>query len=74
MGAEQLGVLGGRGLVAGTALTDDGRATAKRLIGARCEALHALVADWQPDNDPRVNDVIDRLARELARDVPALSR
>ena len=67
---EQLGVLGGRGLVAGTALTDDGRATAERLIGARREALHALVADWQPDDDPRVNDVIDRLARELAAEPP----
>ena len=25
----------------------------------------ALVADWSPDDDPRVNDAIARLAREL---------
>ena len=67
---EQLGLLGGRGLVAGTDITDDGRAVAERLIGARCDALHSLVADWQPDDDPRVNDVIDRLARELAAEPP----
>ena len=53
-------------------LTQDGHATATRLIGARHECLHSLIADWEPDDDQRVNDAIARLARELARDVPAL--
>ena len=71
---EQLALLDGRGLVAGTVLTDGGRTAAARLISARGEALRALVADWQPDDDPRVNDVIDRLARELAAVPPAAAQ
>ena len=54
------------------ALTDAGHATAERLIDARHDCLHSLIADWQPDDDPRVNDAVARLARELAREVPAL--
>jgi hypothetical protein len=60
-----------RGLVVEGALTGDGRAMADRLIEARCSCLHSLVADWEPDSDPRVNEAIDRLARSLARDTPA---
>ena len=58
------------------ALTDDarltpaGHATAARLIDARREGLTSLVADWEADDDPRVNDVIARLANELAADLP----
>jgi hypothetical protein len=69
---ELLGGLGDRELVTGGELTTTGHATAERLIGARRECLHSLVADWQPDDDPRVNDAIARLARELAREVPPL--
>jgi MFS family permease len=61
-----------RGLVSDGALTDAGRGTATRLIGARRDCLHALIADWQPDDDERVNDAVARLAQELASDVPAL--
>ncbi len=35
------------------------------------DSLHALVADWSPDEDPRLNDAIDRIAHELAREAPA---
>ena len=69
---ELLAGLAGRGLVRDSALTEAGRATAARLIGARHDCLHSLIADWRPDDDPRVNDAIARLARELARDAPAL--
>jgi MFS family permease len=69
---ELLAGLAGRGLIHGAELTETGRATAARLIGARHECLHSLIADWKPDDDERVNDAIARLARELARDVPAL--
>jgi hypothetical protein len=33
--------------------------------------LRELVVDWSPDEDPRLNDAIDRIARELAREAPA---
>ena len=61
-----------RGLVSDAALTDAGRATAARLIGARHDCLHSLIADWKPDDDERINDAVARLARELAGEVPAL--
>jgi hypothetical protein len=70
---DRLALLGERGLVADQTLTEAGRATAERLIDARCRCLRALVADWSADEDPRVNDAIDRLARELAREAPAPS-
>ena len=68
---EQLDVLEARELVSGGAITGDGRVMADRLIDARCECLHSLVADWEPDSDPRINDAIDRLARSLASETPA---
>ena len=71
---ELIAGLAERGLVSGHELTPDGHVTATRLIGARHECLHSLIADWQPDEDERVNDAVARLARELAQDVPALPR
>jgi MFS family permease len=67
---EQLETLIARGLLSGDKLTNDGRATADRLIGARHDCLRSLVADWSPDDDPRVNDAILRLGRALARESP----
>src|SRR3954447_19082253 len=61
----QLELLSSRGLVAGSELTTAGHATAARLLDARRDSLVALVADWRCDDDPRVNDAIARLAREL---------
>jgi hypothetical protein len=66
-----LAVRAARGLRAGGELTADGHATAARLIDARHASLVSLVADWRPDDDPRVNDAIARLARELGADAPA---
>ena len=68
---ERLDTLGARGLLADGALTAGGHAAAERLIGARRDCLGALVADWSPDQDPRVNEAVGRLAEELARDSPA---
>jgi EmrB/QacA subfamily drug resistance transporter len=67
----QVTLLVARGLVADGVLTGDGRATAERLIGARQDCLRSLVADWEPDDDPRVNDAIVRLGAELAGQEPA---
>ena len=67
---EQVGLLAERGLVDDHRLTERGQAVAERLIDTSRETLRALVADWSPDEDPRLNDAIDRIARELAREAP----
>jgi hypothetical protein len=68
---EQLADLEQRGLVEGVALTQSGHETAARLLRARCDALHTLVADWEPGDDPRVDEAIDRLGLELAQVPPS---
>jgi EmrB/QacA subfamily drug resistance transporter len=65
---ELLTSLAERGLVTGGELTETGHATAARLIRARRDGLNSLIADWRPDDDPRINDAVSRLASELARD------
>jgi EmrB/QacA subfamily drug resistance transporter len=66
----QLDTLIDRRLVAGGEPTDAGHAIAERLLDARRDCLASLIADWRPDDDPRVNDAVQRLARELARESP----
>ena len=68
---EQVDLLDERGLVDDHQLTDRGQAIAERLVDTARESLQALVADWSPDEDPRLNDAIARIAHELAGDVPA---
>ena len=65
---ELLSSLAERGLVTGGELTEAGHSTAARLIRARRDGLNSLIADWEPDDDPRINDAVARLASELARD------
>ena len=65
------GQLLGRGLVierngAGLALTDPGRVTADRLHEAHCVCLRRLLADWPAGDEPELQPIITRLARELA--------
>jgi MFS family permease len=62
-----------RGLVEMDAarLTPAGDAAAARLTEARCEAIHALLVDWQPDEHPEVLAMIDRFARSLSTTPPA---
>ena len=68
---EQVALLNERGLVDDHQSPTRGQAVAERLIDTARESLHALVADWSPDEDPRLNDAIARIARELAREAPA---
>ena len=68
---EQVALLNQRGLVAGYEVTASGDDVVARLLAARRESLHALVADWSPGDDVRLNDAIARLARELAGETPA---
>ncbi|MET0769882.1 MAG: hypothetical protein ABW081_08215, partial [Solirubrobacteraceae bacterium] len=67
----QVALLDERGLVDDHHLTDRGRATAERLIETSRASLRALVADWTPVDDPRLNDAVARIARELAAEAPA---
>jgi hypothetical protein len=59
-----------RALVRDSRLTEAGDDTAERLIVARRERLTLLVADWEADDDPRLNEVIARLAVELGAEPP----
>jgi EmrB/QacA subfamily drug resistance transporter len=68
----QLDVLAAHRLIAADQhLTEAGHATADRLLTAHRDCLRSLVSDWSPDDDPRINAAVDRLARELAADAPA---
>ena len=67
---QQVDLLKERGLVDDHQLTDRGHATAERLIDTARESLSARVADWTPGEDPRLNDAIARIARELTREAP----
>jgi EmrB/QacA subfamily drug resistance transporter len=64
----QLDLLTDRGFVVDARLTEAGHETAGRLLEARRECLVSLVADWDCDEDPRVNEAIDPLAEEHARE------
>ncbi len=50
-------------------LTAAGHAVRERLLDARMRQLNALVSDWEPQ-DPAVDEMITRLARELGRAEP----
>ena len=69
----ELAALDERGLVGDGAPTDEGSATVQRLLEARRDCLTELVADWEPDEDSRVNDAIERLALELAQETPEVA-
>ena len=66
------GQLLARGLVvarngAGLALSEPGRSTADRLHEAHCVCLRRLLEDWPAGDEPELQPIITRLARELAR-------
>jgi EmrB/QacA subfamily drug resistance transporter len=68
---DQVDLLHERGLVDDHHLTDRGHGVAEHLVDTACDSLRELVADWTPDQDPRLDDAITRIARELALDAPA---
>jgi MFS family permease len=63
-----------RGLIATdgaeSALTSDGRALAERAVSARRELLNEALGDETATRDPAVDELLHRLARELAGDPP----
>jgi MarR family len=58
-----------RGLLDGERCTSAGRTMRERLVVARTDGLRALVAEWEPDEEPELDPLLRRLADELA--VPA---
>jgi EmrB/QacA subfamily drug resistance transporter len=72
---EPLEELRRRSLVSGRdggtiALTTDGREEYERLVAARCAGLRELLAGWNPDQQPEVQRMVDRLGRDLVREIP----
>jgi hypothetical protein len=75
---DQPGTADGNGTANGTAnghgraadgrvqLTEQGEATASRLITARRDALSELVRDWDPEKNAELAQLLTRLARYLS--------
>jgi hypothetical protein len=75
--AQPLNALRARGLVEERSsnefvLTAAGAATRERVLAARRSGLADLLARWQPEQHPEVLALIDRLARALTSNLPAL--
>jgi hypothetical protein len=47
-----------------------GRADYERLVAARCAGLRELLAGWDPDEDPELRELIDKLGRDLVSQIP----
>ena len=52
------------------ALTTRGREDYERLIDAKCAGLNELLAGWHPDQQPELQRLVDRLARDLVSEIP----
>jgi DNA-binding MarR family transcriptional regulator len=52
------------------ALTEAGRADYERLVAARCAGLHDLLDGWNPEQQPEVQRMVDRLGRDLVGAIP----
>ncbi len=51
-------------------LTTSGRDDYERLVAARCSRLNELLAGWRPDQQPELQQLVDRLGRDLVSDIP----
>jgi MFS family permease len=60
------GELRDRGLLEGERPTEAGRVLRERLVAARTDGFRALVAEWEPDQNPELDPLLRRLASELA--------
>jgi EmrB/QacA subfamily drug resistance transporter len=72
---EALGQLRRRSLVDrrddGTiALTARGRDDYERLVAAKCAGLRELLAGWNPDQQPELQRLVERLGRDLVSEIP----
>ena len=69
-----LGRLRGQSLVepAGPRLTNDGHVAADTMFEARCDEIRSILAEWEPEQQPEVNELVDRFARSLSSAPPVL--
>jgi MFS family permease len=51
-------------------LTRLGQEDYERLVTARCAGLRELLAGWQPDQQPELQRLVDRLGRDLVSEIP----
>jgi hypothetical protein len=63
-----------QGLWDGSGLTEQGRALRGRLVVARTDCLRQLIEDWEPDQHPELDPLLERLAEELGRPPQAPAR
>ncbi|TML30279.1 MAG: MFS transporter [Actinobacteria bacterium] len=52
-------------------LTTAGRQDYERVVAARCTQLGELLVGWQPDQHRELQQLVDKLARDLAGELPA---
>ena len=52
-------------------LTTAGRQDYERVVAARCTQLGELLVGWQPDQHRELQQLVDKLARDLAGEIPA---
>ena len=51
-------------------LTTSGRADYERLVEARSAGLHDLLSGWDPDAHAQLQELVDRLSRDLVSEIP----
>jgi MFS family permease len=51
-------------------LTTLGRADYERIVTARCAGLRDLLSGWDPDEHPQLQQLIDKLGRDLVSEIP----
>jgi len=52
------------------ALTTPGREDYERLVAARCAGLRDLLRGWDPDGNPQLRQLVDKLGRDLVSEIP----
>jgi DNA-binding MarR family transcriptional regulator len=55
------------------ALTSSGRDDYERLVAARCAGLRELLSGWDPDDHAQLQQLVDKLGRDLVSAIPAPS-
>jgi EmrB/QacA subfamily drug resistance transporter len=56
-----------RGHYDGDGLTASGHELRTQLVAARTDCLRELIDDWEPSGHPEIDELLERLAEELAR-------
>jgi hypothetical protein len=54
-------------------LTALGREDYERIVTARCTGLRELLDGWEPDEHAELQQLIDKLGRDLVSEIPAVT-